>query len=107
MGLIQRISQLLEITSCFIQAALTKTLEEGYLGGVGLDDYSEDDRNCLKIQGPQLLKMEMVSPNASGLSCASHLCSKSMFVTSLKIRLYNAELKEHEGPVCQLRATVK
>lgn len=80
---------------------------EGYLGGVGLDDHSEDDRNCLKIQGPQLLKMEMVSPNASGLSCASHLCSKSMFVTLIKIRLYNAELKEHEGPVCQLCATIK
>lgn len=71
-GLIQSISQLLEIISCFIQAALTKILEEGYLGGVGLDDHSEDDRNCLKIQGPQLLKMKMVSPNASGLSCASH-----------------------------------
>lgn len=68
-------------------------LEQGYLGGAGLDEHSEDDRNCLKIQGPQLLRMEMVFANASGLSCASHLCNKSMFVISIKIRLNNAERK--------------
>lgn len=66
LGLTCRISQQLVLTEIkqtalrwcalllqFTQATLTKRLEEGSIGAVEPDNHSDDDRNCLKIQGPQ------------------------------------------------------
>lgn len=63
-------------TSSICPSNSNKRLEEGSVGAAEPDDHSDDDRNRLKTQGPQLSRMEMVSPNASGLSHISHLCIK-------------------------------